>query len=137
MKKTLIYTAMIAVAGLYSCGSNENKSVEEAKEELNEAQQELNEEYSSFKIEAEMKIAGNEQRIAELRVKLNEPGKAPFDELRKQRIDNLEQQNADLRTKLDAYEKDHSDWETFKREFNHDMEGIGKAFEDLGKSNKD
>ncbi len=68
---------------------------------------------------------------------MNKPGKAPFDELRKKRIDELEQQNASLRRKLDAYEKENSDWETFEREFNHDMEALGKAFENLGKDNKD
>jgi hypothetical protein len=146
MRKTLIYTAFVAIAAgaiFSSCESNakkvENKkeNVVEAKEELKEAQRELNAEYPSFKTDAEVKIIANEKRIEELRVKLNKPGKAPFDELRKKRIDELEQQNASLRTKLDAYEKENSDWEAFKREFNHDMEALGKSFENLVKDNKD
>jgi hypothetical protein len=32
--------------------------------------------------------------------------------------------------------KNQSDWVSFKREFNHDMDEIGKAFEDLTIDNK-
>jgi DNA-directed RNA polymerase subunit N (RpoN/RPB10) len=35
-----------------------------------------------------------------------------------------------------AYEKSQSDWEAFKREFNHDMEELGKALKDLTVDNK-
>jgi chromosome segregation ATPase len=144
MKKIIFYTALSAIAAssiLTSCQSKEKKvedakeEVQEAKQELKEAQQELNTEYPTFKTDAETKIADNEKRIAELREKLNKPGKAPLDEMRKKRIDELEEKNAVLRSRLYGYEKERSDWETFKREFNHDMEGIGDAFKDLGKDN--
>jgi len=36
---------------------------------------------------------------------------------------------------LNAYEKERSDWEVFKREFNHDMNQLGEAFSDLGNKN--
>ena len=70
-----------------------------------------------------------------MKEKLAKPGTALFDDLRKKRIEQLEQKNADLRSKLYGYEKEHSDWEAFKREFNHDMDGVGEAFKDLGKDN--
>ena len=137
MKKTIFYTALsviIASSIFTSCESKEKK-VEDAKQELKEAQRELNAEYPTFKTDAETKIADNEKRIAELREKLNKPGKAPLDEMRKKRIDELEEKNVVLRSRLYGYEKERSDWETFKREFNHDMESIGGAFKDLGKDN--
>jgi len=148
MKKTLIYTAFAATAvvavGIFfaSCESNEKKvedaqdNVKEAKQDLKETQRELSNEYPAFRTEGEAKIVANEKRIAELREKLNKPGKAPLDEHRKKKIEELEQQNAALRSRLGDYEKQRSDWETFKREFNHDMDGLGKSFEDLGKDNK-
>ena len=144
MKKTIFYTALAAIAAssiFTSCESKEKKvedakeDVEDAKQELKETQSELNAEYPTFKTDAETKIADNEKRIAELREKLNKPGKAPLDEMRKKRIDELEEKNAVLRSRLYGYEKERTDWEAFKREFNHDMEGIRDAFKDLGKDN--
>lgn len=141
MKKTLFYTAIAAIAAgsiFTSCnsGAKKTETVQEATENLQDAQADLNSEYPTFKTEAEVKIAANEVRIAELREKLNKPGKAPFDEMRKNRIDELERKNLELKSRLNGYQKEHSDWETFKREFNHDMDGIAEAFEDLGKDNK-
>jgi len=145
MKKTIIYSAFALMAMssfLSSCESNTKKvedkeeNVEEAKEELKEAQTELNAEYPALKTEAEEKFAANEKRIGELRAKVDKNDKDALDGMRSKRIDELEQQNADLRRRLNAYETDRSDWETFKREFNHDMDGMGKAFEDVGKDNK-
>lgn len=144
MKKKIFYIAFIAIAAgsiLTSCDSKEKKVEEakqvvtEAKQDLKETQQELNAEYPAFKTEAELKIADNEKRIAELNAILNKPGKLPLDEMRKKRIVELEEKNAQLKSRLYGYEKERTDWETFKREFNHDMEGLGAAFADLGKKN--
>lgn len=143
MRKTFMFCAiasLVTAFSFFSCGSNDyeadKQKVEDAREDLQDAQRKFNEEYPAYVRVAEEKIAANEKRIAELRTKLNEPGKAPLDEMRKKKIDNLEQKNIELRNKLQAYDKESSDWEAFKREFNHDMESIGEAFEDLGKDNK-
>jgi hypothetical protein len=37
---------------------------------------------------------------------------------------------------MDTYEKKQSDWESFKREFNHDMDELGQALKDLTVDNK-
>lgn len=145
MRRTFFYAVFVTiVAGSLatSCESKEKKTedaqekVEDATQELKEAQRELNSEYWNFKAEAEAKIVDNERQIAELRVKLNEPGKGALDGVRKNRIDALEGRNADLRKRLYSYETERSDWEGFKREFNHDMETLGEAFKDLGRNNK-
>ncbi|MBL0309930.1 MAG: hypothetical protein IPP77_09710 [Bacteroidetes bacterium] len=135
--------ALIITGGVFTSCDSKEKKVEAAKEEvqdakanLNEAQKELNAEYPAFKIEAEARIADNEKQISMLNEKLNKPGKAPLDGLRKKRIEDLEQRNMELRNRLANYENERSDWEVFKREFKHDMDGIGDAFKDLGKDNK-
>jgi hypothetical protein len=41
-----------------------------------------------------------------------------------------------MKARIDAYDKSQSDWESFKREFTHDMEGLGQALNDLTVNNK-
>ena len=121
-----------------------NKKVEEERKELQEAKQDANaeavkvanaEEWRVFKTESEVKIKENQERIDELRAKMKKPGQT-FDEMYAKKIDNLEQKNKDLRTKIGGYETNQSDWESFKREFNHDMDELGQAIRDLTVNNK-
>jgi len=114
-----------------------NQKVENEKQDLQEAQQDANavavkvanaEEWSAFKIDSEAKIKDNQIRIDELKVKMAKPGKT-FDEMYAKSIENLEQKNKDLKNRLDAYETSQSDWEAFKREFNHDMDEVGQALD--------
>jgi protein subunit release factor B len=144
MKKSMYFAAIAAiVAGslVTSCESNTSRvenaeeKVIEAKEDLKEAQKELSKEYPAFRIEAEAKIDANDKRIAELSAIVNKPGDKLFDDMRRKRIEELKQKNADLRNRLYNYEKEQSDWEVFKREFNRDLDGIVEAFKDLGKNN--
>ena len=144
MKKLIYYFSIATLSAgsiLMGCESKEKKvedakeDVKEAQRELKEAEKELNAEYPAFKAEVEIKIAENDKRIIELRATLNKPGKLQLDEKHKKRIDELELQNSKLRSRLSDYEKERSDWEKFKREFNHDLKGIGEAFNDLGKKN--
>lgn len=87
-------------------------------------------EWKTFRLESELKINNNEIRVKELTEKMNKPG-TTLDPLYAKKIKNLEQKNIDLKVKLKTYETSQSDWETFKREFNHDMNELGKAFKDL------
>ncbi|MCW3128338.1 MAG: hypothetical protein JWO03_3996 [Bacteroidetes bacterium] len=150
MKKTILITAIAAAfltgTALTSCESKEKKvdeaqtKVDEAKQDLKEAkkdeQKELSAEYPAYKTDAEARINANQKQIDDLRAKLSKSGGTrPLDPARQKRIDDLEKRNADLRARLYGYEKERSDWETFKREFNHDMDEIGNAFKDLGKDN--
>jgi hypothetical protein len=82
------------------------------------------EEWNTFKSESELKIRDNEIRITELNVKLKNPGEI-FDAPYEKKIALLELQNKDMKARLEAYEKIQSNWETFRREFNHDMVVIG------------
>ena len=66
---------------------------------------------------------------------MKKPGEI-FDALYEKKIANLELQNKDMKARLEAYEKIQSDWESFKYEFNHDMDAIGEALKDLTVDNK-
>lgn len=150
MKKTILITAIaasiISGAALTSCESKEKKvedaqtKVEDAKQDLKDAkddrQAELNAEYPAYKSDAEARINANQKQIDDLRAKLAKSGGTkPLDPARQKRIDDLEKRNGDLRARLYGYEKERGDWETFKREFNHDMDEVSDAFKDLGKDN--
>ena len=145
----IIAMTMLAIAFLSSCTSNTdkleaaNKEVAEAKEELAEARADAREirimvaneeEWRAFKADAEIKIQANEKRIEELREKMKKPGKT-FDEMYRKNIDALEERNRDLRKRVGYYESNQSDWDKFKREFNHDMDELGKALKDLTEDN--
>ena len=43
----------------------------------------------------------------------------------KKRIDSLEEQNKELISRMDNYDRGKSDWETFKLEFNRDVDRLG------------
>lgn len=153
MKKSIFTLALplgLALTVLSACSSPEQKEaaaqdkVQDAKEELNTVQANTNaeeqkaasiEEWKLFKSDTEIRIGNNEKRIAELKDKMKKPGKT-LDPLYKSRIDALELKNQELKSRLEAYEKNQSNWETFKREFNHDMDELGVALSDLTVNNK-
>ena len=119
-------------------------NLDDAKQDLKDAKSDANaearkaalaEEWRVFKGEAEMKIKTNEARIAELKSKMKTSGKA-LDALYAKSVDALEERNKALQARIDAYGKGQSDWDVFKREFNHDMDGLGQAFTDLTVNNK-
>ncbi len=135
---------------LTSCQSSAQKAdnaqtkVEDAKADLKDAQKDANaaaqkaanaEEWKAFKNETEIKIKDNETLVAELKAKKKSTGKA-LDATYIKSIEALEQRNKDLNARLVAYDKGQSDWESFKREFNHDMDELGQAFKDLSVNNK-
>lgn len=93
-------------------------------------------EWEEFKKYSESAIQQNEVIIEDLKVKMKNSGKTA-DSLYVQRINTLEQNNKDMKRRITDYEKDQSNWATFKREFNHDMEALGTALKDISKNNKD
>ncbi len=144
MKKTIysfVFGSMLIGGVLSSCESKQEKveeateDVRDAKEDLKEAQRELNAEYPAYRNDMDARITANEKEIARLREIINKPGEKPLDNARRERIDDLEKRNSELRARLYGYENERSDWEAFKREFNHDMDELGNSFKDAGKDN--
>jgi flagellar biosynthesis GTPase FlhF len=153
MKKStynLAITMLIAGSVFTSCESQAQKDekeknrIETEQKELNERKIEVNaaaqkvadaEEWKQFKAASELKIKENEIRIDELKLKKSKPGKM-LDELYQNRIEALVTRNKELKERIYSYEKNQSDWEVFKREFNHDMDELGKALKDFSVDNK-
>lgn len=66
---------------------------------------------------------------------MNRPGKT-LEPMYEKRIITLQEKNMEMRARLDNYEKSQSDWESFKREFNHDMDELGQSLKDITVDNK-
>lgn len=94
------------------------------------------EEWKAFKIYGDSIINENNERIAELKLKMKKTGKS-IDAQYEKSIDALEQKNKDLKVKMETYKNDaNADWQSFKREFNHDIDGVGQALKDLRVDNE-
>lgn len=60
-----------------------------------------------------------------------------IDKAYQRNIDTIEQKNKNLKIKMDSYKNDvDSDWQSFKREFSHDMDELGKSLKDFTVNNK-
>ncbi len=130
---TLILTAgTIFFSGCNS--SDKTESTDTTTEEVANDVDQTADEWTTYKTDIEVRIDKNNAKIAELREKMKTSGKT-MDKMHQERIDNLEKRNNELKAKLDAYTKDDSNWESFKNEFNHDMEELEKSLEDIGKDN--
>ncbi len=154
MKKAFFLYALITmfIAGTIftSCQSSTEKvdaaksNVEDAKQDLTAEQRNANSEaqetantkaWEAFKLETDVQIKVNEIRIAELSEKAKKTSKA-VDAKYAKSVAELEQKNTELKNRMDTYVLGKSDWELFKTEFNHDMEGLGQALKDLTVDNK-
>jgi hypothetical protein len=140
MKKSIIKISgslFIAAIIVSSCNSPAKK-VEKAQDNLNEAKEEYTQaykdsvaDYQSFRTTSEERIASNEKVIAAFKAKIaSDNRKLKFND--QKMIDEFEQKNIDMRKKMEAYKESTKDqWIEFKKEFNHDMDELGKALHDL------
>jgi chromosome segregation ATPase len=145
MKKSMFalgISAMMLMPMFMACETVEQKEekVKTAQAELDKANQDAADklrkekeeaEWVAFRKTTEAQIQANSDRIADMRVKKSSSGKV-MSAVYAAKIDALQTQNSELRTRLDAYANERSDWAKFKREFERDMAALGKAFEDLG-----
>ena len=140
MKKSIvILVAAIFITGtvITSCNSSAEK-VEEAQENVAEANQDLdkaNEEYlkdvATYRIQTAERVEANNKAISEFNEKAEHEKKEVREEYKK-KIAELEQKNHAMKIKMDEYKAESKDnWETFKTEFNHDMDELGQAFKNL------
>ena len=153
MKKILLLlTITIGLSGFIfmSCKSNTEKNedaienVDDANTNLKNVQEEAtidaskkatDAEWQTYKTEMLASISANEVHIVELKKAFNKPG-TTFDANYSKNIDALQKRNLDLKVRIENYENNQTDWESFKREFNSDMDGLGKAFDDFTVKNK-
>ncbi len=145
-----IFFAVILGISITSCQSpaekvDEAKShVADAKQDLQQAQKEADSEvikiadelqWKTFKDETEIKIKDNEILIKSLKAKRSNKDQA-LDVAYSNQINALELENSNFKDRMNKYETNKSDWESFKREFNHDMDELGKALKDFSVNNK-
>lgn len=150
MKNSIFMLALIAGTLFTGCKNNEEKKedavedVIEASDDLNKVNNDINKdamtkandaEWQTYKMAANKTIMENETRIAELQTAMKKPGKN-FDDSYKSSIEDLEEKNTSLKNRINDYENNQTDWDTFKREFDSDMEGLGKAFKNISVNNK-
>lgn len=144
MKKSfliLVASACMTAAVATSCSSPAEK-VETAQENVNDANADLakaNQEYltdiENYRKETAAKIIANDQSIAEFKKRSDLQKKEAKEEYNK-KIAALELKNREMQAKMDSYQASGKDkWESFKTEFNHDMEELGKGFNDFTVNN--
>lgn len=146
-KKSIVVAVLgllAAFAALPGCNSAQNKQdqvdkdrekVIDAKNDLNKAEDDYKADLEKFRQEVDQRIASNETRIHELRDSISYVEK-PRREERRKRIDELEERNRELKRKLNDYKAEGNEkWQSFKREFNHDMDELGHALRDMGRKN--
>lgn len=132
MKKAL-YTLALISGTLFAVGQTATTTTTP---NVTASGQALNPEYPAFRKNAEQQIADNDKRIADLRLKTNRQDNTALNDVRNQKINDLEKKNADLRKRLFGYEKSNTDWVVFKRDFMRDMDDLHNAFRDFGDDRK-
>lgn len=148
MRKTILSLALLTMTagtvlvGCKDASKEENEAkenVQEAKEDLNDAKVELSdarraateEEWKAFKDSTNAAISLNEKRIADMKTDLKKTGKTIDSEYQK-KIVELEMKNKEIKNKLEMYKNDaNSDWQSFKKEYNRDMEDLGESLKNF------
>lgn len=136
MKKSILtLTASVFIAGaiLTSC----NASAEKAENTENKVAEtiKVNEEYimdiENYRVATAGKIEANNQNIAEFKARIEQQKKEARADYKK-KVAELEQKNTDMKKKMDDYKADGKEkWETFKAEFNLEMDVLSESFKDL------
>ena len=140
---TLAVSILLVAFALFSGCRSSEKKVDEAQEDVTEANKALDEANAEYLADVEAYrrekadvIAANDSSILALKLKIaNEKKdvKADYDK----KITELEQKNRDLKMKMDNYNDEGKEkWESFKREFNHDMDELGNALKGITVNDK-
>ncbi len=144
MKTSTIFKAVTAFLFLnisVGCANSTDKETEElkdAKENVVDAQNNLDqakkdsaEEYNKYKTVVLFTLSDNEKKIAELKEqRKSESAKSRAKYLKE--LDELEQKNDLLRSKMNLYNNGAQDkWEAFKKGFNQEVDDLGKAISSL------
>lgn len=140
MKNSILILAaatFIAGATFSSCDTpkgdvlDAQENVAKANSNLDEATDNYIADIEQYRAETSEKIAVNDRTIVDLKASVENKDAATKAEYWK-RIAELENKNRELKTRMDNYKADGKEnWETFRSEFNHDMDGLGNAFRDV------
>lgn len=145
MKNPIVLITVLAITASFSlvgCDTPSKEKVNASEEKVAEKQRALDEanaqyqaDMESYKQETTARMAANDKIIEDLkaRAKLEKKEtKASYEKM----VADLEQKNKDMKKALNDYKDDGKEnWDSFKSEFDHDMEELGKAFSDLTVNN--
>jgi len=163
MKKTIIIIALGFSLGIVSCNDAVKKDMGNAQENLKEAGKDMPSatkedaaaekekavaDWKTFKDDSEKAIAAMEDEVKNAEAKIYKANKKESAALKadliknRERLDGLKKQ---LKDQNMAFEKEVSKFdaaakaknEAFKKEFEHDMDGLNTAIKDLFKNNVD
>jgi exonuclease VII large subunit len=133
----IIAVLLLSAATFTQCSTpaekveNAQQNVDEANKNLDKANEDYLRDVASYKQETADRIAANDQLVAAYNEKISAEKANVQTEYRKN-IAVLEQKNKDMKKKMDDYKLEGKEkWQIFKTEFNHDMDGLGKAFKDI------
>jgi chromosome segregation ATPase len=135
-------TFLIFSSSLITSCSNSAEKVDEAQNDVTKAKIESENanldylvEVENHRIEASKKITDNEKIIGAFKTKIANEKKDVNAEYEKQ-LAKLEQKNTELKQKLSDYKAEGKEnWESFKEEFNRDIDELSDAFNDLTTNN--
>jgi len=134
MKTIKISIAAIAFAAgvaLSSCEDNQQRKIENAREDVMDAQVDLEKEKQELRDTYDEAFRENERTIGDLRTRVRDADEKDRDRYTVQ-IDELETRNRDMRTRLNDYsDNTRAGWDNFKREFNRDMDELGQALRNI------
>lgn len=144
MKNLKIIAHGICIAGLLitaSCQSS-SENLKDAKDEMSVAEKNLkeaNQEYiadmENYKKNVSATITANEKSIIEFKARIVNSKKEAKADYEKE-INELENKNSDMKRKMDEYTLEGNEqWNSFKAEFSHDMDELGKALKALTVNN--
>lgn len=144
MKKSIFILALTVFATgavFTSCNTSAEKAdtseinKEVAQQKLDKAKQDYTKQYNKFNVESDEKILANKHLIADLKKYSKNKKKEAKIEYEKT-ISFLETKNQAMKEKVNNYKEEGLDqWESFKNEFNHDMDELDKSLKDLVKDN--
>ena len=136
MKNKIFAFAVIGcMAGLFlgGCDKTSDQKAEEAKQELKQAKADYAAEWQKFKTESEAQIKINDDKIDELKAKMDKAGtkaKAKY----KKTVVELKEKNHALKEKLEDYKDEgETKWQEFKTNFSRDLDAVGTTISDLFK----
>ncbi len=147
MKKLFfIPITLVTAASFTSCDSSTDKTADrsdrdgvviETAENTELKKVDYTVDYNDFKTTQEARIDENERKMDALEEEMKKEKKEVKAEY-KEKISALREKNRELKRRMNDYKKDDNDnerWESFKREFNHDVDEIGTSMRDLGNDN--
>lgn len=140
MKKSIVTLGILTsfLAGsVTSCKDAETKVIDtqeevlDARVDMMESKNEADEALENYRLEVYETISENNKKIHDLRVR-EIKGNTSDKENYKSRIDELEEKNEALKSKLDAYTSfDATNFETFKNEMEANTQALERELQEL------